>query len=176
MTASCISFLITFSFPIEPIHVDEGRSSGFGKSVPLSRNREANDLISFDNNFCGIHTNFACNNIISGNKLTNNSNGITLYQDSRFNQISGNNISNNKEYGIFIYTSGLNKMLKNNFIENGKKNAKFLYYIWFLKINIWDENYWNEPRTNPYFIFGKLSVWSIFGLFPCNVNLQTGSS
>jgi parallel beta-helix repeat protein len=122
--------------------------------------------IILDNNFSGIHANFAIHNVISGNKLSNNTNGITLFQDCDSNQISTNNITDNKYLGIYIIDSMVNKILKNNFIENGNKNAKFLYFIWSIKTNRFDGNYWDDKGPSPYFIRGKLSIFSFFGLIP----------
>jgi parallel beta-helix repeat protein len=122
--------------------------------------------IVLNNNFSAIHTNFAINNLISGNEISNNYNGLSLYQYSDSNEVSGNNITNNQRYCIFLYDSGKNKILQNNFIESGKRNVKLLYYIWNLKRNKWNGNYWDEPKSSPYLIFGKISIWSIFGIIP----------
>ena len=121
--------------------------------------------IMLNNGFSGIHNLDSNDNLISGNILSNNECGLTVYNSSN-NKISGNNIANNKYYGIFIYDSGKNNIFQNNFIESGKRNVKLLYYIWALKINKWDGNYWDEPRSSPYLIFGKISIRSIFGIIP----------
>jgi parallel beta-helix repeat protein len=99
--------------------------------------------------------------------ISNNELGITVYHGS-YNKISGNNITNNEYYGIFIYFSGKNDIHQNNIIESGKRNAKFHYYIKNLKRNKWRENYWGSPRTSPYLIFGRISIWwNIgFGIIP----------
>jgi len=122
--------------------------------------------IIINNNIGGIHTNFVSNNIILGNKISNNYNGLVLFQGSNSNIILSNNITNNGLYGIYILDSGKNEILYNNFIENGERNVKLLYYIWNLKRNKWEINYWDKPRSFPYLIFGKISILLPFGIIP----------
>ena len=122
--------------------------------------------IIINNNIGGIHTNFASNNIILGNKISNNYNGLVLFQSSNSNKILFNNITNNGLYGIFIFDSCKNDILQNNFIESGEGNVKLLYYIWNLERNKWERNYWDKPRTTPYLIFGRISIFLPYGIIP----------
>ena len=103
-------------------------------------------------------------NTINDNTISNNKNGIYLFNCSN-NKINDNNITSNNNYGINLQNSNSNNISKNNFINN-KLHAFFIkeYTIWeFIKNyqkdkNIWNENYWNEPRNLPKLIFGILNL------------------
>jgi len=128
---------------------------------------------------------------IYGNILTNNTmSGIFIYGFSSNTTIIQNDISYNGEMGVLIFISINNKIIQNNFIGNKKKNAFFIYPIrWILPICkligiklffpriYWDGNYWDEPRLQPYFIFGNVcfteGLWAMFDLFLINwINLD----
>jgi len=130
-----------------------------------------NNIILY-NDRKGIHVDDCYYNLISGNKISNNKNGIFIsgnevIGDITNNEISNNNITKNRHYGILIMNSGTNKILKNNFIGNRISNARFSYYFWNLELkNIWDGNYWRRPRTKPHLIRGKISILWPIGLIP----------
>ena len=115
-------------------------------------------------------------NIVSLNTVTGNMEGIGLWGFNRNNTIYGNNILNN-DVGITVEMSTNNRIIENNLIGN-IKNAVFTKSIlqeiysmiiisiiykdlWLIKNykvigrNIFDRNYWDEPRKLPYPIFGQ---------------------
>jgi len=131
-------------------------------------------------------------NFISYNYISNNNqNGILIISDFNnieYNYISNNNIgvyfdyadSNNIEYnyisnnniGVFCNAAHNNDIVRNNFIQNGK-NGYFEGVIYRRYKNIWDGNYWDEPRTKPYPIFGigyflffTFNKWVVFDWHP----------
>ena len=146
--------------------------------INLYSNTSDNVTISkniFSHNAHGIHPYYHHKNLlISKNIFINNTNGFTLvgctnaqiYQNvfignnwgmsiylSSYCNISHNHIEASKKCGIRLYgESGFNNIHQNNFINNSV-NAYF-YLLTFL--NIWDGNYWNEPRTAPVPIFGSV--------------------
>jgi hypothetical protein len=88
-----------------------------------------------------------------------------------------NNISNNNG-AIATFITAADKILQNNFISNKKLSAvshqRFLFIIMYLIVinnylhvpirfrqNLWDENYWNKPRSFPKIIPGwfNLRFW-----------------
>ena len=143
------------------------------------KNIVINNIINF-NTGEGIRIDDGYNNVISGNIITDNGNGgnidrgIGLIGGSdnyiSYNHISNNNpcgihlidcfnnniIHNNFSYnkiGVFFDTGYKNYIVRNNFILN-EKNGYFDRWISIKNRMIWKENYWDEPRTKPYPIFG----------------------
>ena len=57
------------------------------------------------------------NNVISGNNIANNFNGILLYSSSNYNSIVGNNIANNGR-GLHLHSSSSNIIIGNNITAN----------------------------------------------------------
>ena len=75
-----------------------------------------------------------------------------LYVGSGLNVIEGNNISNNED-GIYLLSSNLHRIIKNNFIDN----CRDAYFVDSC-LNLWSRNYWNKPRIFPKIIFGKIEI------------------
>ena len=78
------------------------------------------------NNANGISVKYSLNNSIFGNELVSNGYGIWLYQSSD-NVISGNNITNNY-YGIKLGSSSNNAFCENNITHN-QCGIWFAYFI-----------------------------------------------
>ena len=104
----------------------------------------------------------AGNSIISGNIIQNTDVGITIGTISRNNIISGNSIMNCGRGVEILFFSTLNKITNNNFINNNLSAI----FGWFCFFNRWDGNYWDEPKSSPHLIYGRISIWSIFGIIP----------
>ncbi len=127
------------------------------------------------NNYRGINSYDGENLIISGNKIFNNQVGI--YGNAK--EISGNIISNNSK-GIW-YITGENAIInnqfdnnllglyldipfdciisKNNFIDNIKHTD--FHFSLFFPFQKWSGNYWNESRSSPKLIFGKIGPFRL---------------
>jgi len=125
-----------------------------------------NIINGYDCNYIvGISISNNCNNnIISYNKISGCNFGIFI-SSSGENDVFYNTLSNLYWLGIDIYDhSRDNNICYNNFLNN-KENAEFS--MWSFK-NIWDGNYWDEPRDSPCPIFGYIGwhpFWEIFWLF-----------
>ncbi|UCF07649.1 MAG: right-handed parallel beta-helix repeat-containing protein [Thermoplasmata archaeon] len=72
---------------------------------------------SWPNYDAGIEIYSSKNNIIMGNNISNNMNGIYSYL-SRYNNITNNNISLNNDDGIYFDASMYNNISKNNISDN----------------------------------------------------------
>jgi parallel beta-helix repeat protein len=104
---------------------------------------------------------YSKNNIISGNKISQNSMsvGIELYETCDDTYVSGNTIANNF-IGINI-NSNNNTIEKNNFFRN-------LHSTFFSTFNnSWNQNYWNRPRFLPKLIFGMVEINSKWKFHIC---------
>jgi parallel beta-helix repeat protein len=88
-------------------------------NVNSSNNNITGNNVSSNNSLSGICLEFSCNNIITGNKVRNNSYGTTLYSSSN-NTINGNTFVNN---GLSVGNSHQNTM------ENNTVNGKPLVYL-----------------------------------------------
>ena len=108
-----------------------------------------------------------CNNTnVSGNIISKNEIGIGLYYGSN-NVIHGNEISNNNE-GIHISTGATNNEVSCNNLMNNDVQANFYYRFTdslpLRRNNNFYNNYWNRLRLFPKPIFGKLRIrLTIFG-------------
>ncbi|MCJ7570417.1 MAG: C25 family cysteine peptidase [Candidatus Thermoplasmatota archaeon] len=134
-------------------------------------NTISNNII-IKNNKYGIYINDSCRNIISNNIITLNGMGIYLTKNitSRFekqiiltcsNKIEYNNISSNEGYGIYIQNLLNNHIYNNNFINNSRGSGRDAYYF-MSRNNVWNGNYWNEPRTEPKIIWGRFGPIYLF--------------
>jgi len=165
-----------------------------------------NNIINF-NTGEGIRIDDGYNNVIFGNIITDNGNGgnidrgIGLIGGSG-NYISYNHISNNNPSGIYILSADKNNIIlnyisnnnigvycnhaynnnivRNNFILNGK-NGYFDGFIYWRLRSIWKGNYWDEPRTKPYPIFGigyflfiTINKWVVFDWHPAQEPYDIG--
>lgn len=140
-------------------------------------------------------------NIFSNNRISKSNCGIGIINDlggilpSRViitcdNIISQNRIEQYKECGMKIKGSIHNYIFNNSFLDNGFNNSEkypFLNnHIKLIKtkLNEIDNNYWNEPRTEPYPIKslkGPITFFSIdisrgivFKLFECILIVNIG--
>jgi parallel beta-helix repeat protein len=111
-----------------------------------------------NNGISSIHVFTASNNIITGNNISNSDYGISLYDDSNNNVVLSNNFVHNERYCILILNSGKNNFSQNNFIESGKRNVRPLYYIWKLRRNKWNGNYWGISKEEPHAILVSISI------------------
>ncbi len=105
---------------------------------------------------------------ISYNLITDNDGGI-LILESTTTTIYRNNISYNT-IGIGTIVTSNDNILQNNFIGNTKHHAmtsqilvqKIIAIKFYLQVplhrNIWNENYWDGPRSTPYIIFGVFKL------------------
>jgi parallel beta-helix repeat protein len=113
---------------------------------------------------------FGSNNMIFGNYIIKNDEGIRLDSSgdntSINNTIYRNEIAYSEEQSMFIDLSHSNQIYENNF-----KRSLFMYqHIWwicdivhFIKYpsqrNVWSHNYWDRPRVGPKLIIGWLWFW-----------------
>ncbi|KYK23258.1 hypothetical protein AYK21_02860 [Thermoplasmatales archaeon SG8-52-2] len=119
----------------------------------------------------GIMLTGAINTNISYNIISQNGLGILLVYSYNI-VVYQNNISYNRIAFANVVTTGV-KILRNNFIGNEKFSGvsyqRFLTNIWYIlylklilnvpiRRNVWNGNYWNEPRSFPYIIPG----WFVF--------------
>lgn len=144
--------------------------------------------ICVENRVNGIWIGNTVNNTVSHNTISRNKKyaGMTLWccYDSIFYR---NNFTDNNNIGLQLRVAGNNKVIQNNFINNSV-NAEFrrsstyeikfkIYYFIIslpypddysryrvLRKNIWDENYWGEPRSNPYPIPGRIHPFRFHGI------------
>ncbi|MDH5376587.1 MAG: right-handed parallel beta-helix repeat-containing protein, partial [Candidatus Bathyarchaeota archaeon] len=145
------SFTLTLAsgasaYPDSGIFLDDSDGNNISNNIVYG-----NDIT---NNGNGILLYKSSNNNISGNNITNNDSGIYLYDASSNNIISGNNITNNGN-GIYIDSSSGNIIYHNNFINNAKHVDDFGLRPNppRLSVNFWDDdypsggNYWDDYLT-----------------------------
>jgi len=177
ITVSAINVLIS-GFTIE--RFGKGLSVGILVRSISSGNTISNNIIQ--EHIYGILL-FGSNNIIYGNYIIKNDEGIRLdssgINTSINNTIYRNEIAYSEEQSMFIDLSHSNQIYENNF-----KRSLFMYpHIWwicdivhFIKYpsqrNVWSHNYWDRPRVGPKLIRGWLWFWwgdeyGIPFLFPC---------
>jgi parallel beta-helix repeat protein len=110
----------------------------------------------------------AMNTNISYNIITETGGGIMMIYSSH-TVIYRNNLSYNNVGVAAVDTNG-DQILQNNFIGNKKISAvssqqflfknlllKFFFHTQFRR-NVWNENYWDRPRSLPYLIFGVFKL------------------
>jgi len=116
------------------------------------------------------------NNSVYKNNIIDNEEGIILWSGwmggGCNNNIYLNNIISNKK-GIYItsyFEEGFpryNNISQNNFIKNYRNALFYCSSIRWYGKNIWNNNYWGEPREKPRPIFGRICVIRFgLGLFP----------
>ena len=142
---------------------------------------EGNTII---NSRYGILLGFGSFNLIKGNIISSNNNGITSWYMGSENIIINNSISLNhqgiflaeeknsiikhnsifeNELGIQIWHSKYYKVYENNIFDNIKDayiETDIIYYILHLKENLWDSNYWGQSIQPPVNIPGRF--WLFF--------------
>ena len=102
----------------------------------------------------------SCFNMISGNEIINNHNGIEAYDASMFNRIVRNNISHSTSYGVYLTFTFLNSIKENNFIDNSEE--AFLGYAFG---NRWVRNYWDDHTgVGPKIIRGNNKDLPLFNI------------
>ena len=114
------------------------------------------------NNWKGIYMYHDHGNIIKNNNISENTIGVYLmgsdYNTIIYNSIANNNIGVNYdcEVGSVSANCNNNYIIKNNFINN-ERHARFFHFLIqdeSIPLNIWDQNYWDQPRNIPKIIFG----------------------
>jgi len=131
-----------------------------------------NNIISgnkMSNNGCGISISGSDNNIISGNVVNLNSeHGMSI--NSIFGKISSDkndifsNLIKENQVGVFVTVSSDNNINRNNFYNNSRDA-----FFDFSRSTNWNENYWNRPRVFPKPIFGLIILmipWVEFDWHP----------
>ena len=101
------------------------------------------------------------NNIISQNTIKSNRWGIGIHSGVINTKISDNNIISNDENGIQLFQASKTEITRNNFIDNSI-NAYFIVvniirYPRFIQ-NSWDNNFWGEPKNIPVRINGTFWI------------------
>ena len=132
----------------------------------------------------GIDASGAYNNISHNHVFDNDRFGIILHESYQ-STVYRNTIENNGRYGLAIGDTSSNTITQNNFIDN-RKNAIFTQVIkhildlfpgnYPVRPTIWNNNYWNQPRTLPVLIPGFISysgileicIWGFFKIIPMN--------
>jgi len=98
------------------------------------------------NRSTGITSLYDC--VVSNNKISNNYVGVEL--DYAYNNVIFNNtISDNSYCGFYLYNSGSNSFYLNNMINNSN-NVLVNYLPWYKSVNLWYNplskkgNYWDD--------------------------------
>jgi parallel beta-helix repeat protein len=95
----------------------------------------------------GIDLLFSPQNVISGNMLTNNTNGVHSRQ-SNYNIIVRNSFTENNGFAIVMYDCRNNTFYHNNFINNKVVDSIQIRANWYCRHNAWDNgfegNYWSD--------------------------------
>ena len=109
---------------------------------------------TISNNYAGISLfEYSSYNTIIGNTISNNYDGIELIYSSD-NIITGNTIENNNNYGIYVYDADYNNITSNNFIRN-VMHASF----YESRFNVWFGNYWDDwISIFPRLIWGEKQI------------------
>ena len=145
----------------------------FGKNNTVFGN-----TISFINNsvlHVGISSLGDFNNI-SYNTVSGADKAILITR-SLMTIICRNNIIDNPGFGVYLQiSSGGDMILQNNFMNNGENahiSFRLLTAFWAkyrniygqehpIILSVWDGNYWDEPRSEPYPIDGFFYIHGIF--------------
>ena len=115
-----------------------------------SNNNTVSENIIKESHSAGIRLIYGSSNIIFGNIITENDEGISIWGTGG-NSITSNNITGNSK-GIYVETSGINIIHKNNFIDNTNDWWDYGLTPWPFQLpfseNIWDNgtagNYWGN--------------------------------
>jgi parallel beta-helix repeat protein len=132
----------------------------------------------------GIDATGTYNNISYNHVFDNDVFGIIMGESYK-SSIYRNTIENNGRFGLAIGYCSASKITQNNFIDN-QKNAKFFQVIKYvlelfpgkypIRPAIWNNNYWDKPRSLPVLIPGFISLsgllesylWTYFKIIPMN--------
>jgi len=97
----------------------QGTGTALSKGIDISeRSNITIKNIKIKTFYYGIYLSGSSNNIIQGNTLTNNSNGIWLHASSKYNSIYGNNITTSKNFGILLGLSSNNSISDNSITDS----------------------------------------------------------
>jgi parallel beta-helix repeat protein len=121
----------------------------------------------FSQNMISIIVALSANTLISHNIISESDRGITI-MGSYYTRVYRNNISSNENVGVTTWFTSADRILQNNFIGNTKSAESAQYFLLRLQAfkkelnlpirrNVWDGNYWDEPRLLPYKIPG--AIW-----------------
>ena len=144
--------------------------------IKLSSNSKNNVIKGnrIDYNYNGIFLESSCENLITTNEIIKNDYGIKLYSKSRNNRIELNSISNNT-LGIFLGGT-IYPTFAFNILLDGSKYNKIIKnnfienfqdaFFQNSRRNIWWRNYWNETRLLPKLISGELFICRLQGIPP----------
>ena len=111
-------------------------------------------------NDLGITVMFSLNSNISHNQITQDTNGVYLAGSYR-TVLYRNNISYN-DRGIYAMMTSADRILQNNFIGNNESASSAQMFLiqlvsrykgeisFPIRRNVWNENYWDKPRSHPY--------------------------
>ncbi len=112
-------------------------------------------------NIIGITVMFSISNNISHNIISKDTTAGVYISGSYNTVLYRNNISYNDE-GVYAMMTSSDKMLQNNFIKNNKsaESTQMILILFSYKYkgeipfpirrNVWNENYWDRPRSLPY--------------------------
>ena len=121
----------------------------------------------------GIIVAMSKNNNISHNVISQGSTGVLII-GSYDTVLYRNNITDNENIGVYAMFTSSDKILQNNFIGNDKSAVSAQLLLLKIQLfkkelnfpirrNVWNENYWDGPRSLPYKIPG-------FFKFRCQVD------
>ena len=105
----------------------------------------------------GLHLLDCENNIITGNTLKYNRNGIII-DVGRENTISGNTCQSNDRFGFVIVNDIKSKVKNNNFMDNGegeKGQVTWIHYN-FRQSTTWNGNWWGKTMLSPIKFIGGI--------------------
>ena len=137
--------IVSGDIPDCGIEIDRAtRSSNFN-------NITNNQIFNFEN---AIRLMGISGNLVTGNNLVNNSEGITLQRNTSNNTFAGNNIKGCSTYAVSPVEASNNTFYGNNFIDNKIDVLDGNTYKLLSKgisINYWDNgtigNYWSDYQT-----------------------------
>jgi parallel beta-helix repeat protein len=95
----------------------QGSGSGYGFNWTDINSVKVNNT-SIKNFGCGVYLHNSSGNTISGNNITNNSNGVLLSNSSNSNDVEGNIIANNYHGVLFVNSSRFNTVSGNRITDN----------------------------------------------------------
>jgi parallel beta-helix repeat protein len=127
--------------------IELDRSAHGGNSNKITNNQ----IFDFLN---GIRLGGVTGNLIAGNNLVNNTEGITLLRNTTSNTFTSNNITSCSAWAVSPVEASNNAFFGNNFIDNQKgivdgKTYKLISMGW--SINQWDNgtigDFWSDYQT-----------------------------